>query len=756
MKWQKVKKKYKFGDKIKGTITSIAYHGIYLSTEDNVKVFVRRSECLPTQKIVDLTKRFRLNEEKNVMVLKLCDEFQDIEASFKAVLPDPWKSLSDEYQIGAIVKGEIINIKEKIAEVELEPGILGIILLSLLGMKVDNMSEVFLRGDKVKAKIIDIKHNERRLILSIAHLLEDEFTTKEKETLFTLGDLIKNDIKVTLHHLSKKLDSSCKLKNEVNQKYKNAVIIAPNNSLRESLSQILRQIGINSRVIENINLITNKYIENESSLYFVSLSLIKSHDQFSSLLKRITGNNTHIIIEGKNDQLNTFVSEIERYNLQNNILKIPYSTRDIVFLLNTSLKASTPENILRTSQEEISFIDGFLNGEKKFVHQDLLFKNVLQIIKEQVKASSIFLFKMHLSTYEIEIFVSSGFEKRLTDKEIDHLIFSPIKDVILGNFLWYDPVGKTKDHQIYLRCLGLYESVLGKKIDYEDEYGYSLFLFGERKNQFIENVENYIELASITLRAMLERNRFEIGSKAQHKFIVSGKLSSGLVHELENLQAASNLIDVLKIKSIKLNRGEIQTNDKEFLVDFEKITDDLVELQKKSRTIQNIFLNILRREFESRTDIKKHLESICNTLEPVAQNKNVLLSNSLEDVPYTYINLGYLDQIMFNLFTNSLEHIPLIRKKTGRINIELQYDKNKKKPIIIKFSDNGPGIHEKHKERVFDLIFSTRPSGTGLGLYISRTLVETMDGNIFIGDNHRMSGVTFILEFPLKEKKENG
>ena len=71
------------------------------------------------------------------------------------------------------------------------------------------------------------------------------------------------------------------------------------------------------------------------------------------------------------------------------------------------------------------------------------------------------------------------------------------------------------------------------------------------------------------------------------------------------------------------------------------------------------------------------------------------------------------------------------------------------RPIQVRFSDMGPGIHGSHLERVFDLGFSTRPDGSGLGLFTTRRLIESMSGSITVEKSAMLLGVTFLVELPL-------
>lgn len=68
--------------------------------------------------------------------------------------------------------------------------------------------------------------------------------------------------------------------------------------------------------------------------------------------------------------------------------------------------------------------------------------------------------------------------------------------------------------------------------------------------------------------------------------------------------------------------------------------------------------------------------------------------------------------------------------------------------VQVRFKDTGPGIHYKLWEKIFDLGFTTRDGGSGLGLYIARSLVESMGGRIIVENSFIPIGTTFLIELP--------
>jgi signal transduction histidine kinase len=111
-----------------------------------------------------------------------------------------------------------------------------------------------------------------------------------------------------------------------------------------------------------------------------------------------------------------------------------------------------------------------------------------------------------------------------------------------------------------------------------------------------------------------------------------------------------------------------------------------------------------------------------------------------------------LEQIFLNVALNAIQQIAELRPDIGgwvRINMELKHTQAEASMCRILVEDNGPGIHTSLWEKIFDAGFTTRPDGSGIGLYISRNLMEDIGGRIYVSKSHILSGTLFVLEFPI-------
>lgn len=85
-------------------------------------------------------------------------------------------------------------------------------------------------------------------------------------------------------------------------------------------------------------------------------------------------------------------------------------------------------------------------------------------------------------------------------------------------------------------------------------------------------------------------------------------------------------------------------------------------------------------------------------------------------------------QVLTNIIKNSIE---ALEKRSGGI-ITIAHSINRKRHHVIVIDDNGPGISPKDREKVYDLFYSTKKEGTGLGLPIAKNIVEAHGGSLEI------------------------
>jgi signal transduction histidine kinase len=115
-----------------------------------------------------------------------------------------------------------------------------------------------------------------------------------------------------------------------------------------------------------------------------------------------------------------------------------------------------------------------------------------------------------------------------------------------------------------------------------------------------------------------------------------------------------------------------------------------------------------------------------------------------EDIPPIFIDSSALEQILVNLLINAAQAAD---KRDSWVMISARQANSQRRHLIIEVSDNGSGMDEKIKRKIFEPFFTTKEAikGSGLGLYVSKDLIEKLNGHISV-ESIAGRGSTFRLD----------
>ncbi len=213
----------------------------------------------------------------------------------------------------------------------------------------------------------------------------------------------------------------------------------------------------------------------------------------------------------------------------------------------------------------------------------------------------------------------------------------------------------------------------------------------------------------------------------QSKMAAMGEMISSIAHQWK--QPLNAIALIIQDVDDAFLYGEL---DKDYLGRSTSII--LQQIQFMAKTIED-FRNFLRPSKEKVLfDVKKAIEEIISMFDSVFKKNNVILHLTCTEDIEAFKALGYpneFKQVILNLINNSRDAIVLRQADgtkevgvAGRINISITADNGR---IIISIRDNGGGIPEGIINRIFEPYFTTKSSdkGTGIGLYMSKTIIET-------------------------------
>jgi small subunit ribosomal protein S1 len=188
--WSDAAERYPIGARVKGKVVSITDYGSFVELEQGIEGLVHISEMTWSKRTKHPSKLVNVGDQIEAIVLDVNAPERRISLSLRQAQENPWESLSDRYPPGSVVEGRVRNLTDFGAFIEIEDGIDGLVHISDLSWtkRVKHPSEILKKGERVKAKILSVDADNRRLSLGIRQLEPDAW-----ESFFgthQLGDTI--------------------------------------------------------------------------------------------------------------------------------------------------------------------------------------------------------------------------------------------------------------------------------------------------------------------------------------------------------------------------------------------------------------------------------------------------------------------------------------------------------------------------------------------------------------------------------------
>ena len=244
------------------------------------------------------------------------------------------------------------------------------------------------------------------------------------------------------------------------------------------------------------------------------------------------------------------------------------------------------------------------------------------------------------------------------------------------------------------------------------------------------------------MRADAERESRNHLSELAHanRQATAGELSSTMAHEL-NQPLGAILTNAETAELILSSPAPNLSEVKEILADIKR--DDI----RASEVIDRMRGFLRRAPFEDKAiDLNDAVRKVFDFLSVQASARNVALSFEPSGEPLQVRgDQVQIQQVIMNLVVNSMDAmatIPNGRSVIGRTEM------NGGSSAVVSIADSGPGIPAEKLNEIFDPFFTTKKQGMGIGLSISRTIVQAHKGRIW-AENQREGGAVFRLSLPL-------
>jgi len=177
--WLDAEHRYPVGAHVSGRVISVTDYGAFVELEQGIEGLVHVSEMTWSKRMKHPSKLVNVGDQVECVVLNVNPAERRISLGMRHLATNPWDALHAKYPVGITVEGRVRNLTDFGAFIEIEDGIDGLVHVSNLSWtkRVKHPSEVLKKGDRVKAIVLAIEPDKRRLSLGVKQLQPDVWET---------------------------------------------------------------------------------------------------------------------------------------------------------------------------------------------------------------------------------------------------------------------------------------------------------------------------------------------------------------------------------------------------------------------------------------------------------------------------------------------------------------------------------------------------------------------------------------------------
>ena len=251
----------------------------------------------------------------------------------------------------------------------------------------------------------------------------------------------------------------------------------------------------------------------------------------------------------------------------------------------------------------------------------------------------------------------------------------------------------------------------------------------------------------ITKRKQAEEQVRQLTADLQHasRLSVMGEMAAGVAHELH--QPLAVIANYAYGCRRRLQEGNL---------DVQKMVDPMEQIasaaMRAGQIIDRVKAFVTKEPLEQQAlDVNEIVRDALELAKPVVREQGVIVEENLsENVPQVAADRIQVVQVVLNLVLNGIEAMADVEQARRKLTVRTLVDSDQ--CVRVEVSDVGCGVPEEEGKRIFEQFVTTKLHGLGIGLAISRTIIEAHSGRIWF-DSELPSGSVFRFTLPLIPRK---
>jgi signal transduction histidine kinase/predicted RNA-binding protein with RPS1 domain/ActR/RegA family two-component response regulator len=750
---------YAVGERVIGVVERLLPYGAFVCLADGTRAYIRRRE-LSLEGDVDPRQILSLGEEIEAVVVASAKPDHTMELSVRRLHRDPWEQFDRRYRESDVAIGTVKALSRHGAFVQLIPGVDGFVPLREMALwAVDEPEELLWVGDRVEVVITNINRRAGRVRLSIRRRMEQQIRVIELARHLTSPSQPEHLDEPEREELDsgqvQEFASGLSLLGRI-------LVVDDDRAVLDPLVEWLRRQGAK---VEGAGSPTQALARLEEARFdLLLLDIDLSGEDGVALIRQVKEASPEctIVVMSVPTSIVGRGPELDELGITEAFAK-PLDLDEIEEGLTRIAQGRTAggQHLAAPRLVRDSAVGSFRALSREMQGRASLRSRLEMGLRELcslARAEAAIVFCMDPISRKVSI-VSQVGVLPLNHGAIYSLDGSPVKDLICEGGDVFELHVSRKARRRFSKLLDLlpFESCIGVPLQAGEEVHHALFLFHREPDAFSHyRLRDAWALAAL-FGAALESDSLERRARDISRFVLSGELAAGFGHEVYNKISGIEI----QVRNLRAEYGRLPC------VGADIVPADLPTSTKIGRAIDGVLETVLdlkhvavslreliRAEEEEEIDVNEVIRRAELLLRPTSSKHKVRITTKLApDLPLARGSATRLQQVFSNVMLNAVQQVAqkmeCLSDGWGMLEVASSCSpEDKALPIKVRFIDAGPGVHRQLWERVFSLGFSTRPGGTGLGLYVARSVVEAMGGKIWIEESHVPLGTTFLVELP--------
>lgn len=719
--WHRIKSSHHRGKEVTAIVVRVHAHALLcrVGSYKGPPAIIRRQELSWSRK-EQQTSGYREGDSIEAVVVEYGDERRELVLSKKRAEV----RLEEGFPMGAVYSGTIVELPSWGFRVHLGGGVDGFLLREETPDEAELPPAVRLQiGDMVTVEVIgyDDQQGNPRLSMNRAINKHQDMIRREIEALAPECMTRSLDEKRASRPLSTK-----------NTEPMNILVLDDTESVIHGVTAFLQSAGhriVTAKTRQEIPALLEKCPRLDAALLDIQLDFESIRGADLPILIRERSPGCAVYLFTGNDSVLDAEDLRDLKDHIHGIIPKQWSPQDILAVLHREKRSIDVDELRRALPGKAVRRNGGSSRKSDEVLVKQAVDRHLESLGELWHGSRLLVAEYDLSTTRLFFLKARGFSLAtlagLNKQFMDSELGDALRDM--------NPLSLSKSDQPHPAVLGLFEEleadhVIAAPLKVE---GYprhvAVFCFGPpRETQIPGSLRSELERALSTMALEIEKELLQTRIFRFQKAAGTGALVLGMTHELRNLMSPVRT-EIETIRHCLADPSRLTKLPEGFVKD---AVDRVSEAAAVMQALMEGFLGMTKLDEEEELPLSELLQEAVKLCRDSARQHEVFLRLDQDGEEGMAMKLpGSVRQVFMNLILNAIQHVAQTGVKHKLVTITVR-PVNREGRLRIDITDNGYGVAASQRESMFEMFVTTRPTGTGLGLFVAKEIITQVGGEI--------------------------